>query len=66
MRSTNLCTPILINDSTCKIVATAYATAHMSKSIFSIPALISIAIRCDVLSIIHYSCQHWTLQLAAL
>jgi len=41
MRSTNLCTPILINDSTCKIVATAYVTAHMSKSISSIPALLN-------------------------
>jgi len=45
MRSINLCTYILINDSTCKTVANAYATAHMSKSISFIPALISIAIR---------------------
>jgi len=45
MRSTNLCTPILINNSTYKTVATAYATAHMSKSISSIPALISVTIR---------------------
>jgi len=49
MRSINLCpiliTPILINNSTCKTIATAYATAHMSKSISSILALISVAIR---------------------
>jgi len=57
MRSTNLCTRILINDSTGKTVATAYATAHMSKCISSIPALISVVIRRDVL-LIHYSCQH--------
>jgi len=57
MRSTNLCTHILINDNTCKTVATAYATAHISKSISSIPALISVAIGRVVLSI-HYSCQH--------
>jgi len=42
MRSTNLYTSILTNDSTCKTVATAYATAYMSKSISFIPALISV------------------------
>jgi len=41
MRSTNLCTPILINDGTYKTVTIAYTTAHMSKSISSIPALIN-------------------------
>jgi len=47
MKSTNLCTPILINDSTCKTVAIAYAAPHMNNFISSIPyyALISIAIR---------------------
>jgi len=41
MRSINLCTSILINDGTCKTVA----TAHISKSIFSISALIIVTIK---------------------
>jgi len=45
MRSTNVCTPILINGTTCKTVVTAYVTAHINKSISSILALISVAIR---------------------
>jgi len=56
MRSTILCTPILINDSMYKTVATDILL-HMSKSISSIPALISVAIRRDQY-IIHVNIDH--------